>query len=252
MSKLFGAITKDYARSLIITLVSAAIVIPLFCVLIIIPLWFANRPGTDSTTALWVMIVPAVCFLFIVIGGAWGTLFFTLRRRAKRYDEILTPLGLSGRTYILTGRQYHGTVQGRQVEAYFYRGPALDLRVSTSLRIRLSIANADMVSLSLARAFGRTPLSLGDPGLNGLTVFTRDEEWTRSLLANPEVQTLLRQLILNDSPFLMRQVHLEPGKLRLYLYRSRGLFKLSVTSEQIRQWLDALLSLARIAESLPW
>jgi len=47
----------------------------------------------------------------------------------------------------------------------------------------------------------------------------------------------------------MRQVHLEPGKLRLY--RNRELFKFNVTSEQIRQWLDALLSLARIAEGLP-
>lgn len=251
MSKLLGALAKDYARSLIVTLVSAAIVIPLFCVLILVPLWFANRPGIDSKTALWVMIIPAICFLLIVIGGAWGTFFFSQRRRAKRYDEILTPLGLSGRTYLLTGRQYHGTVQGRQVEAYFYRGPALDLRVTTSLQTRLSIANADTVSLSLARAFGRTPLSLDDPGLNGLTVFTHDEEWTRSLLTNPEIQALLRQLILNDSSFLMRQVHLEPGELRLYLYRSRRLFRFSVTSEQIRQWLDALLSLARTAEGLP-
>jgi hypothetical protein len=151
---------------------------------------------------------------------------------------------------MLSGRQYQGNVQGRQVNVRFYRGPALDMRIDTPLQTKLSIANSDMVSLSLARVFGREALALSDPGLSGMTVFTHDEPWARSLLAIPEVQTALRQIILNDSIFLMRQVHLEPGKLRLFLYRSRGLFKFSITADEARQWLDALLSLARIAESV--
>jgi hypothetical protein len=153
--------------------------------------------------------------------------------------------------YLLNGRQYLGSVKGRQVDVRFYRGPTLDIRVSTTAQARLSIANSDTVSLPLARMFGREPLDLTDPGLSGLTIFAHDEVWALSLLSNPEVKALLRQMILSESAFLMRQVHLESGKLRLYLYRNRGLFKFNVTPDEAKQWLNGLLALARIAETLP-
>lgn len=250
MSKLFQVITKDYLRSLIVALISAAIAVPLICVLIFVPLGIASRTD-DATAALLIMAIPAAIFLLIIFGGGAGTIFFVFFRRARRYDAIFGPLGLKGKTYMLSGRQYHGTAKGRQVEVYLYRGPALDMRVSTTAQARLSIANSDAVSLTLARAFGRDPLDLSDPGLSGVTVFAHEEDWARSLLVNPEVKALLRQLILSESAFLMRQAHLEPGKLRLYLYRNKGLFKFSVTPDEARQWLNGLLSLARIAESLP-
>jgi hypothetical protein len=173
--KLGKTIAKDYARSLIIYVISAAIAIPLICALIFIPLAIASRTD-DTTSALLIMVIPAICLLLIMFGGAAGTLFF---------------------------------------------------------------------------AFGREPLELSDPELSGITVFAQDEGWAVSLLINPEVKALLPQLILSESPFLMRQIHLEPGKLRLFLYRNKGLFKFSITPEQAEQWLNGLLSLAHMAESLP-
>jgi hypothetical protein len=125
------------------------------------------------------------------------------------------------------------------------------MRVDTTAQARLSIANSDAVSLTLARTFGREPLDLNDPDLSGITVFAQDESWATSLLINPEVKALLPQLILGESSFLIRQVHLEPGTLRLFLYRNKGLFKFTITPEQAEQWLNGLLSLARIAETLP-
>ena len=250
MSKFFKMLAKDYMRSLIITLISAVIAVPLVCVLIFVPLAIATR-AEDSTTAMWVAVISAVIFLLIVFGGGAAMLLFVFLRRAKRYDAIFGPLGLKGKMYMLSGRQYHGSMKGRQVEVYFYRGPTLDMRTSTTAQARLSIANSDTVSLPLARMFGREPLDLTDPGLSGLTIFAHDEVWALSLLANPEVKALLRQLILSESAFLMRQIHLEPGKLRLYLYRNKGLFKFNVTPDEARQWLNGLLALARIAETLP-
>jgi hypothetical protein len=250
MFKLGKIIAQDYVRSLIITLISAAIAIPLICALIFVPLAIASRTD-DTTSALLIMIIPATCFFLILFGGGIGALFFVLRRRANQYDALFTPLGLEGKTYMISGRQYQGTVQGRQVDARLYRGPALDIRVDTTAQARLSIANSDAVSLTLARTFGRKPLELNDPALSGITVFAPDESWAISLLINPEVKALLPQLILGESSFLMRQIHLEPGKLRLFLYRNKGLFKFTITPEQAEQWLNGLLSLARIAESLP-
>jgi len=248
--KLGKTIAKDYARSLIIYVIAAAIAIPLICVLIFVPLAIASR--TDNTAnALLIMVIPATCFLLIIFGGGAGTLFFVLRRRAKQYDALFTPLGLTGKTYMLSGRQYQGTVQGRQVDMRLYRGPALDMRIDTTTQARLSAANSDGVSLTLARTFGREPLDLNDPELSGITVFAKDEDWALSLLANPEVKALLSQLILSESPFLMRQVHLEPGQLRLFLYRNKRLFKFTITPYQAEQWLNGLLSLARITETQP-
>ena len=50
-----------------------------------------------------------------------------LANRARALDAAFTPLGLGGKMFLLNGRQYHGTHGERQVDAYFYRGPALDL-----------------------------------------------------------------------------------------------------------------------------
>lgn len=248
MFKLGKAIAKDYARSLIIYAISAAIAIPLICGLVFVPLAIAGRTN-DATSALLIMTIPATCFLLIMFGGTVVTLFFVLRRRAIQYDALFNPLGLTGKTYILSGRRYQGTVQGRPVDVRLYRGPTLDMRVDAKTQARLSVANSDTVSVTLARAFGREPLELSDPDLSGLTFFAHDEVWAISLLTNPEVKALLPQLILSESSFLMRQIHLEPGKLRLFLYRNKGLFKFTITPDQAEQWLSGLLSLARIVEA---
>jgi hypothetical protein len=250
MQKLFRVMMQDRLRAIIITLISTAIVIPLVCVCIFVPLALANQT-TDQTDALLIMVIPACLFLVIVIGGSFGTLFFVFSRRSKQYDALFAPLGLEGKMYMLSGRRYQGGVHGRQVDVRLYRGPALDMRINTWLQTKLSVANSDMVSLTLARAFGREALALSDPGLDGITAFAHDESWARSLLAKTEAQEALQRLILNDSIYLMRQVHFEPGELRLFLYRSKGLFKFTITADEVRQWFDALLSLARVAESLP-
>lgn len=250
MQKLFKVMMQDRLRAVIISLVSTVIVIPLMCVCVLVPLALANQT-TDQTSALLMMIIPACLFLVITIGGSFGALFFVFSRRAKQYDALFAPLGLEGKMYMLSGRRYQGSVQERQVDVRLYRGPALDMRIDTSLQTKLSVANSDMVSLTLARAFGREALALSEPGLDGMTAFAHNETWARSLLAKPEAQEALQRLILNDSIYLMRQVHFEPGKLRLFLYRSKGLFKFTVTADEVRQWFDALLALARVAESLP-
>lgn len=250
MSKFLKVLAKDHLRSFIITLISAAIAIPIICALIFVPLVIANNIN-DPTTSTLVMIIPAVIFFIIISVGPPVVIILVFFRRARKYDTIFGPLGLKGKMYMLSGRQYLGTAKGRQVDVRFYRGPTLDIRVSTTAQARLSIANSDTVSLSLARMFGREPLDLTDPGLSGLTIFARDEVWALSLLANPEVKALLRQLILSESSFLIHQVHLDSGNLRLFLYRNKGLFKFNITPEESKQWLNGLLALARIAETLP-
>jgi len=251
MSKLGAAWFRGYVRSCLITLLSFAIVVPLSCVCIFIPLGVATNSDVDSTTGLLVLVVSASLFFLIVVGGAWGAFAGMLWRRARWLNAVFGPLGLTGKIYMLTGRQYHGTVEGRQIDAYFYRGPTLDLRVSTSLQTRFTVVQEQDVSRTLARAFNYQPLTLTDPGLQGLSVSVLDEDWARRLFANPEVQAILQRLLAGEGWALFRQMHLQPGTLFLRLYRNRNLFRYEITPAQARQWLDDLLTLARIAESLP-
>jgi hypothetical protein len=250
MSKLLAAWSKDYLRSLIIGLVAAAVVIPLVCLCLFVPLSIANSAGPNDTGALLLVVVSTGLFLLLMIGGSLGGLFLVTRRRAHWLDNTFTPLGLAGRSYMLTGRQYQGVVAGRQVEVKLMRGPMLSIYLETPLPTRLNIGEASRAGQAIARTFGHEAMA-ATPGLEELAVYAADEAWASSLLARPDAQALLRRLVLGESNFLIQQVHLQSGSFLLRLYRSKGLFNFTIQPEEARRWLDDLLALATIAESLP-
>jgi hypothetical protein len=249
MSTMLSEVGRGCGRSLVIQLIAVVIVVPLACLLIFLPLALVGR----SNLSIWYLIIPASLFLLILFGGSVGAMFFVFTRRARHLDEVFTPLGLTGQLYQLFFRQYHGSVEGREVGVYLYRGPSLELDISTSLQMRLGVTQQQRDTLFLARLFNREPLSLTDPALGGLTVFALDEDWARRLLARQEVPELLQRLAAFEGSFTRRNVLLRPGWIRLRLFGSRNLldFNFDITPEQARQWLDDLAALVRIAEGLP-
>lgn len=238
---------KGCWRSLSIRLLAVLIVVPLACVLIFIPLWLV----TSLELSIWFLIIPAGLFLLILFGGAAATIVLVVRRRAQRFDALFAPLGLTGGVYQMFFRQYHGTLEGREVCVYFHRGPTLEIEVTTPLQTRLSVTQRNVDTLALAPVFGREPLSLTDPGLDELTVFSLDEPWARALLAHPEAPDLLRGLVTFEGPFTRRSLLLQPGWLRLHLFGNRNLFRFDISPEQAQQWVGDLLALLTISERLP-
>ena len=248
MLKLLQAQSKDYVRGLIVSLFAPVIAVPLACVLIFVPLWYY----TNHNSSIWVLIIPAILFLFILFGGGFGVLAWTFYRRKRWLDSLFTPWGLTGSRYMISGRQYQGSVQGREVTARFYRGPTLELYVGTPLQTRLGIAEKSGTSLTVAGMLGRESLSLDDPDLAGLRIFALDEAWARALLADPEAKALLLRLMrAGEGWVLMPQLFLQPGAFYLRLYRNKNLFRYGVEPEEAQAWLNDLLALARCAESLP-
>jgi hypothetical protein len=248
MSKLLRAWSLAYGRSLIVGLIATAIVLPLGCVLVFIPMWLV----TEADVSIWVLIVSASLYVLILNGGVFGTLIWVLRRRKRRLDAAFVPLGLDGERYMLTGRQYQGAVEGRQVSVRFYRGPMLEMHLGTPLQTRFGVAERGAGTPALARLFGRQPLELDDPALSELWVFAIDQPWGRAFLADPEARTLIERLMrAGESWALVRQVVLGPGAFRLRLYQSKRLFRFEITPEEAQRWLDDLLALARVAERLP-
>jgi hypothetical protein len=239
--------SKDYLRSLVVTLIAAGVVLPLGCTCVFIPLWLV----TQLDASIWWLVASLALFVLITTGGPILAGAWMIYRRARRLDDAFNPLGLQGSTYLISGRQYHGSVHGRQVDVRFYRGPTIELYVGTSVKTRFSVAESAVVSTSLARAFGRDPLPPLGPDMDDLTVFAIDEAWVRSLLADPQARQVLRRLTgAGETWALFRQVHLQPGAFVLRVYRNKNLFRYAISPEDAQQWIDDLLTLARIAERL--
>jgi hypothetical protein len=60
---------------------------------------------------------------------------------------------------------------------------------------------------------------------------------------------LLKGLILDESPFYIRQVQFEPGLLLLRLYRSNKMFGFEIPAEQGKRWVEQLIRLAELVEA---
>lgn len=243
--KWIGAWGKNFQRGCLYRFIAVLIVIPLFTVCILIPLYFANRPGVTDSEFLLIMIIPAVLFLVVLFGGGYGFLAWSKRKRSNWLDQIFLPFGLEGRRYATTGRQYHGRVHGREIDVLFVRGPMLSIYISTEVYTRASFSDSEDVSQRAAAAFNKTPL---DSGMADLTVYAYEDEWGQNFINEPEVQSLLRDLIFDESPFYIRQVQLEPGYIMLRLYRSNKMFDFAIPPEQGKKWVEQLLGLAELAE----
>ncbi|MCB2178521.1 hypothetical protein KQH61_03810 [bacterium] len=243
--KWIGIWGKSFQRSCLYRLIAVGIVIPLFTILILVPLYFANQPGVTDKNFLLILIIPVSIFLFLLFVGVFGFLFWSIRTRAAWLDEIFTPLGLEGRRYTLTGRQYHGKIRGRDVDVLFTRGPMLSIYISTDVFTQAVFSDPSDVSQNLTKLTNRQPLTSGD---DDLTVYATDDAWGSEFIQDPEVQSILRTLIFDESPFAIQQVILEPGYFLLRLYRSNAYFNFKIPPDQGKGWVRQLLRLAELAE----
>ena len=237
---------RGCGRSMVVRLVSVLIVVPLACALVFIPLWLVTSRGMS----IWWLIGASLAFLAILFGGGGLGVGWAYYRRKREWDALFTPLGLTGKLYQMFFRQYHGTVDGRQIDVYFYRGPTLVIRATTSLQTRLGVTGPQSDTLVLARLFGRQPLAMDEMEQRGLCAFATDENWARSLFSNPHVLGLLERLTALESFFTRQQVILRPGAVELLLTGNKNLFSYDAAPEQARQWLEDTLRLVRIAEHL--
>jgi hypothetical protein len=222
------------------------IVAPLFCLLIVLPLGLVTQGGWNP---LW-LALPAGFFLFLLLGGGLGGLIWVVARRRKHLDAICLPLGLIGQPYQFWFRQYHGELDGRKVGVYFYRGPAVEIDVETTLQTRLAVAEEDSDTRFLSRLTSNERLTVDNPEIEDCWVSALDENWTRELLGAPGVSSIFQRLIAFPGAFRWRRVVLRPEVWRLTLFGIGRLFDFNfdVTAEWMQSALVDLLELARRAE----
>jgi len=173
-NKTLNAWGAALARGLLLRLVIAAIVIPLGCLCLFVPLYLTESGNFDDLTTALILIIPVGGFFLLLLGGGVGIGGWIVLSRKRQLDDAFTPVGLTGSMYLLNGRQYHGVVSGRQVDVYFYRGPTLDFYLSTPLKTRLGISQKDSIGQAVAGLINRKPLNLDDADLSRLNVFPLD------------------------------------------------------------------------------
>jgi hypothetical protein len=210
-----------------------------------------GRWGERSNPDPKELIVPiGLGALFLLVGPALVAAVATKRRNA-RFDSIFGPLGLAGFPFALQYRRYDGMLGGRRFQAFVSRGPRVVLEAGTGVPTRFGIsADAEDTKL-LAGLVGEKPICFAVPAFDGLVVFGKEEPWVRRLLAEPGVPALLSRLLRHEGPFARRQVVLRPGALTLTLQLSTAFLSWIPSPEQARDWAEALVDLAEVAERVP-
>jgi hypothetical protein len=152
-------------------------------------------------------------------------------------------------------------VQGREITAYFVQGPTLELYVGTRLETRMGVSTREQIeslekngtAAAVVSFFPRdNPVSLADPELDGISAFGIDEHWIARLLSDPQVKVLIPRLLQAAPGWAMtRSVDLRPRAFRFFIHGNINLIDYMIEPHEVRQWVDDLLELARIAEDLP-
>ncbi|MCJ7551375.1 MAG: hypothetical protein MUQ30_17025 [Anaerolineae bacterium] len=248
MSTMGKDLARGCGRSAVVQVIAWVIGLPLGCLIVGGNLWVVN---TFYDRPLIIGMVLAAS-LIIVFGGSISAILVSVVRRKVQFDAAFEPLGLGGEVYQSFFRQYHGTVQGRSVAAYFYRGPVLEIEVETRLQTRLGVTRQEHADTRfLGGLMQHTPLVLDDSALAELMVYAPEEVWARELLARPHVVDALLRLTALTGMFTRQQVILSPGTWKLMCSGSRRLFGIELSMDQVRGWLDDLFSIAGVAESGP-
>lgn len=248
MGRIAQSLAMGLVRGCLVKVAVTVYVLGVFAIFFLIPLaWMSRTPGADGTEIFLPFGVGGFFLLVLPALVAW----LAVRLRNARFDAVFGGLGLTGFPYALQYRRYDGAWRGRRLQVFVSRGPCLVLEVETPVATRLGITAGSGDTRFLAELSGQGPLRLESPGLVGLDVFAPEEAWAKRLLAEPAVPALLDRLLRFEGPLARRQLVLRPGALALTFHLTTALAGWLPSTAQAREWAEALVSLAAIAERMP-
>jgi hypothetical protein len=213
----------------------------------LLALWLAPLPpGVERNS-----ILAGTCALSLsgLLLPLMVVLVITVLQRFRRLDAAFLPLGLRGQLHGASGRQYHGHMGKRRLDAYFFgRYSQNSLYLGTSLQTRAKFTRPDPLGRDVPR---RADAPAGSP-TEPVLYSGSDEAWLRSLLADPRALASLQRLVAVPSggagPFATLYVLLEPDAWQFVL---AGLSLDYITADHVQAWLKDLQTVADIAETLP-
>ncbi len=205
-------------------------------------------PGASPDMRSLIISGGLAIFLFVALAVVlvWGV--SQANWRAAGLDAIFAPYGLAGRPYLINGRQYLGQYQGRNLNAYFSRGPTLEIYLAANLYTRMAIGTEDALGAGLAQALKIPQLRVDHPAYGSLAASAIDEGWGQAFLADPQAREIIPRLARTEGIYELRTITVQPDAL---VFRLIHLELGSLTAGRLQNCLSDLLALARVAEALP-
>lgn len=192
--------------------------------------------------------IPAVAggFVLLFIATFTAAAFAFAAHRAARFDPAFGRVGLRGKALGLNGRQYHGNVHGRRVDAYFHRrGGVLQIWIDTSVRTKLAIGTRSRAGTALGDLLGLTELELSDHEYRDFIASSDDRPWGAQVFSQPIVKAHLLALLRDPAGREMRSLALRPAGL---VYTRRWVTQLD--PDEVTRSFDALMAFLTAVESL--
>jgi hypothetical protein len=194
--------------------------------------------GRNLVAAIVTGALGLLCVLGLVV-----YLISSFSQAARALDPILVPSGLSSQRYLLFGRQYHGSMQGRQVTVYYVRGQAtrpalLNVYVHAVSGTRAAIGQGK----PLLDCTDCPPFTSDQPALEDLKIYAEDSTWMEGLLADPVNRAALSRLLGRQDSRTFRELYVQPERLWFRCH------PWEVDETQARGWFDDLLALAEASE----
>jgi hypothetical protein len=225
---LFGLMAVD------LVVISAVVVIAL------------RAPVTPDDRAMIIAIGVLVdVVLSTLVAILWGVSARILRMNPL--NDAFASLDLTGRS-VFKGGGFTGPFHGRRVDAYLSRGPRFDLYLEAGARTRLTAGTPERLTAIAGQLANKPPLQLNDPAYQDLRVYPQDETWARSYLDDPSVRDAIHALTAAQNQSELRYFVISPGSVALRVHYAR---LDAITADALLKWLEALLTLARVTESLP-
>lgn len=171
---------------------------------------------------------------------ATGGVIVTLRRNA-RLDRAFAELG-PGRALAPVARGWACLVNGREVNAWFSKGPQLELYVSARPRTQAGIGKANALSRMVVGATGRASV----PAPHGLLASGVDPAWLAAFLDARGVSDALGDLLAHGDG--LRNVQVLPDAVK---FTQRGFDLDALDAREVGRLVDAVELLAAAADKVP-
>ena len=218
-------------------------VVLLFCFALIViwmPLPRPFPPALSQTRNLWAAVVTGILGMGY-LGGLTVYLISGLLRAGQVLDPVCLPHGLIASNYGLTGRQYDGQIDGRQVQIRY-----------TPARQQRALFEVYLVAQTGTRAAMGSHKPLLDcrdcarVQHEPLHVYAEDPGWAEQFLTAGAVEPALSHLLVDQGNAAAGELYIQPERIWFRAYVPSG-----DTSALLDAWLQDLLSLAGEVEHLP-
>ena len=235
---------KAYLRGCLKTLVVAIVGAIFGTAMLLTVLWLIQGGRVEPRTPRFALAL-AVPMIFMALLMLPAVLW--VRIRAARLDRAFEPWRLRGRQAGAVMRSWHGEIDGRAFNAWFHKGPTIELYLGCRPATRAVIHRGGALIRALSRAVeSRQPMDPSPIDLSEVSVHADDEDWLRRLLRRPEGRDAVTAL-LEETPRAAAAISVAPNAVR-YLCRYLPLSELD--EDNMRRWVGELGALADAVDAV--